>query len=184
MSKAKKREHSNNKKTGKIHFNVIDAVIIILVVASVLGIYFRYNVEDIFSKSKETCDYTVSFAVNDIRYTTPNYISVGDKVYFADTGNPFGELISESENKGALNIKPASKFFTDTSGKVVEAFYPNDESRVNAKGRLVCKGIYTDDGGFCVGGTRYIAPGQTVEVQTEYVTLLIRITAIEEYTAE
>ncbi len=177
-------ENKSSKKIKKPHFNVIDTMIVILLVVAVAGIYFRYNISDIIGKNKNLEEYAVSFSIKNMRYTTPNYINVGDKVYFAGSGDLFGELISESENKGVLNITPASEFFVDSSGNVVEAFYPNDESRINAKGRMLCKGIYTSDGGFCVDGTTYIARGKTVDVYTELVTVTITVTDIEPYTAE
>ena len=92
-----------------------------------------------------------------------------------------GTLMSESENQSALNITPASKYFTNSEGKVVEAHYPNEESRVNARGRMLCVGGYNDEGGFCIDGKTYIAAGQTVEVYTEYVTVTVTVTSIELY---
>ena len=117
--------------------------------------------------------------VKDIRYTTPTYINVGDEVYFSDSGELFGTVMSESENVSALNIVPSSKYFTDSSGNVVEVFYPDDESRIDAKGRIECQGYYTKDGGFTVDGRKYLAPGQSVEVHTELVTLTVTVTSID-----
>lgn len=172
-----KKETSQGAKRN-VHFNVIDALIIILLIAVVLGIYFRFNVMESLTSEEKTETYTVSFSVENIRYTTPSYVNVGDVVYFGDTGELFGVLISESENQNVLSITPASEIFVDTSGNLKEVFY-EAESRVDAKGRIECRGLYTDDGGFCVDGTRYIAPGQTVEINTELVTLIITVTSID-----
>ncbi len=161
------------------HFNVIDAVIIILIIAVLLSIYFRFNVIDSLWAKTQTKEYEVSFTIDDIRYTTPSYIDIGDEVYFADSGEYFGKLISESENKNALSITPASEYFTDSQGNVVEVFYPDGETRVNARGRLVCEGYYTEDGGFSVGGKQYLASGQTLKLRTELVTVTVKITSIE-----
>lgn len=174
-----KKETQTYGAKKNAHFNVIDAVIIVLVVAVLLSIYFRFNIVDSLWAKTQTKEYDVSFTINDIRYTTPTYINIGDEVYFADSGEYFGKLISESENKNALNITPASKYFTDSDGNVVEVFYPDGETRVNAKGRLVCEGYYTEDGGFSVGGKQYLAPGQSLTVCTELVTVTINITGIE-----
>lgn len=172
-----KKEFSQGAKKG-VHFNVVDALIIIVLIAVVLGIYFRFNVVEMFGSKERTEAYNVSFSVDNIRYTTPSYVNVGDKVYFGDTGELFGVLNSESENQSVLSITPASEIFVDSSGNIQEVYYEN-ETRVDAKGRIECQGTYAKDAGFCVGGTRYLAPGQTVEINTELVTFVITITSID-----
>ena len=178
----KEKNVTVSKKTA--HFNVVDAVIIVLVIAVALGIYFRFNIIERLWAQSNTDDYAVSFSVKDIRYTTPTYINVGDKVYFADSSEFFGTVMSESENVNALNITPASKYFTDSNGNIVEVFYPDGESRVDAKGRVQCAGYYTEDGGFTIDGRTFIAPGQTVTVNTELVTLTVTVTSIDLITEE
>ena len=106
------------------------------------------------------------------------YVNVGDKVYFADNGELFGTVMSESENVNALSITPASKHFTDSKGNVVEVFYPGD-TRIDVKGRIECTGYYNDEGGFTVDGRKYLAPGQTVNIQTDLVTVTITVTDID-----
>ena len=150
-------------------------MIILLVIVAVIGVYFRYNIIDFVSQTRDIKDYAVSYSVENIRYTTPDFINVGDKVYFADSGDDFGELIAVSENMGALSIAPASEYFTTSNGEIVEVLYPDSQSRVDAKGRLVCLGRYSEEGGFLVNGSLYIAAGQTVNIKTEYVSLIIRI---------
>lgn len=178
MSRVKKNKA---EKKNRPHFNAIDAMIIILVIAAIVGVYFRYTIIDFLTSDRNIDDYVVSFSIENIRYTTPNYMSVGDKVYFSADGELFGELTSESENnKEPLNITLASKDFTDSNGNIVEVFYP-EETRVNAKGRLLCRGNYSEDGGFAVDGRHYIAAGQSVEVYTEKITVTLKITAIETY---
>ena len=172
---AKKENGASSKRA---HFNVIDAVIIILVIAVALGIYSRFNVVETLWAKEDSEKYAVSFSVKDIRYTTATYVNVGDKVYFADNDELFGTIMSESENVNALSITPASKYFTDSEGKVVEVFYPSD-TRIDVKGRIECMGYYNDEGGFTVDGRKYLAPGQSVEVRTELVTVVITITSID-----
>ncbi|MBR5139803.1 MAG: DUF4330 family protein [Clostridia bacterium] len=173
---AKKENGASSKRA---HFNVIDAVIIILVIAVALGIYSRFNVVETLWAKNETEKYAVSFSVKDIRYTTATYVNVGDKVYFTDNDELFGAIMSESEdNVNALGITPSSKYFTDSEGKVVEVFYPSD-TRIDVKGRIECMGYYNGEGGFTVDGRKYLAPGQTVEVRTELVTVTITVTSID-----
>lgn len=174
MNKQKKIQ---DKKAPK--FGVFDAIIILLVILVVVGIYFRYNIVEWFSNSNGLGEYTLSYTIEDIRYTTPNFINIGDKVYFEDGNKLFGTFVEVSENMGALSITPASKLFVDSNGNIVEAFYPNSESRINANGKLICSGRYSEDGAFLVNGSTFISCGQSVSVYTEYVTVSIRIDAIE-----
>ena len=167
------------KDKKKAHFNVIDALIILLVLLIAVGMFFRARIVERLWADTQSSDYVISFSIDDIRYTTPTYINVGDKVYFADSGEYLGEFISESDNVNALNIAPASKYFTDSNGNVVEVFYPDGESRVDAKGRIQCKGYYSKDGGFSIDGRQYLAPGQSINVKTELVSVTINIMSID-----
>lgn len=179
MNKVKK---DKLEKKNSPHFNVLDAIIILLVILVIVGIYFRYNIIDFLNDSRNKADYAISYTVKDIRYTTNNYVHVGDTLYFADSGDSFGALLNcEPNNQEPWNKSPASQHFTISSGEVVEAFYPNDESRIDAKGRLLCEGYYSEDGGFLLDGDTYIAPGQTISVRTELVSFVINVTSIELY---
>jgi len=56
---AKRENSAAYKRAG--HFNVIDAVIIILVIAVALGIYSRFNVVEFLWSKANTEKYSVSF---------------------------------------------------------------------------------------------------------------------------
>ena len=179
MAKIFKKEGAPATAKAKAHFNIIDATIIVLVLAVIFGIVFRSHIIDMLWAQSKTDDYVVSFSIENIRYSTPSYLSVGDEVYFDEGSGLLGTLVSESENVNALNITPASEHFTDANGNIVEVFYPDEESRVDTKGRIQCRGYYGEDGGFSVEGRHYIAPGQSIKVRTELVTVTINITSID-----
>ena len=164
-------------------FKILDAVIILLVIISVLGIYFRYNILDTLKNQKDIKEYTVSFSVENIRKSTTNYMNIGDVLYYAEDGEKMGELLAYSEDSASpLRPTPSSKYFVKKDGTTVQVFYPESESmdaRIDVAGRMLCQGLYSEDGGFCVNGSRYLAPGQAVEVRTELVTLTLVIRNIE-----
>lgn len=173
-----KKEMYNQAKRNS-RFNIIDVFIIVLIVAIILGVYFRFNVVEYFDNMGDEKEYVISFSVKDIRATTPEFIKVGDSFYLED-GELFGKLLSESaESVAALNITPALKHFTDSDGKIVSAYYPNNQTRIDAKGRISCYGYYNDQSGFCLEGTNYFAPGQTVSLHSELVSLNITIISID-----
>lgn len=175
-----KLKTSKADRRDRPHFNAVDAMIIILVVFAVIGIYFKYNIIDLLTADSPNDEYIVSFSIKDIRYTTPNYMDIGDTVYFASSGEELGTLLSASENQSVLNTAPSSVYVADGEGSAQQVFYP-EQTRVDATGRLLCVGSYTPEGGFCIGGDTYIAAGQTVSVYTERVSVVLTVTSIEAY---
>ena len=177
MEKNKKHETEQTRSTPR--FGVMDVVIILLVITAVVGIYFRYNILDILRNDRDMKDYTVSFSIEDIRYSTPDYVQVDDAVYFSDDGTKMGTVMESSQGSArALSERPAVKVFLTEDGLMERVSYPNNESRVDATGRLLCRGSYSEDGGFLINGTRYVSAGQSLQVQTETVTVTITVTDI------
>ena len=174
MNNNKKRD--GNVKSG-IKIKAIDIVIIVLIILSLVGVYFRYNILDELTSKRNIKDYYVSFEITDIKKSTTSYFNVGDKVVFSEDGNELGTLTTSSQNvNNAIAITQATlPYIPQNGGAVVEVPYP-EETRVNASGRLICKGTYTNESGFLLNGTRPITPGQTIKVQTEEVTVTIKIT--------
>ena len=163
------------KSVKRPRFGVLDAVIILLVIVAFIGVYFRYNIINFLEDAQNIKEYSVSFSIKNVRYTTESFIDIGDKVYFVSNGEDFGTLTNVAENMGALNIKPSTESFTNSKGEIVDVMYPNSQSRIDAQGRMICSGRYSKDGGFLVNGSTYVASGQYVDVKTEYVTVTIRI---------
>ena len=69
---------ADKKSRSGLRIKALDVVIIVLLVAVVAGVYFRYNILDMLTGSKNLKEYTVSFEIKDIQYKTENYINVGD----------------------------------------------------------------------------------------------------------
>ena len=78
----KKRTLKNTERSSIVpRFKALDLVIILLVIVSVVGIYFRYNLLDTLTNNKDLKEYTVSFSIDNIRHTTPKYFNVGSLVF-------------------------------------------------------------------------------------------------------
>ena len=167
------------KQPRSFKVGVFDVAIILIVILSVVGIYFRFNLIESITQSSTTKDVVISYRISNIRHTTPNYISVGDKVYISSSGELLGTIINASEEmSNALNVTPSSEEFL-VDGDYVEVFYPNSESRVDAHGRLTCTGAYTEDRGLLINSSTHITAGQSFEVRTELATFVITITSID-----
>lgn len=175
------KKNQRTKSTDRVKlvpkFKILDAVIILLIITSVVGIYFRYNVMDTLKQQKDIKEYVVSFSVQNIRSSTVNYINIGDAIYYSEDGERLGELMAHTEDStDPLRQEIASEYFVDQSGMTVQVYYPDSDSmdtRINVSGRILCMGTYSEDGGFLVNGSRYLAPGQTIKVQTELVTVTL-----------
>ena len=182
----RKKLRQNTTEQGKRvpKFKILDAVIILLILVSVLGIYFRYNIMDIISSARNLESYAVSYSIENMRSTTAECMDVGDKLYFADDGTELGSFINGSDNTGLFSLRaPTTQSFTKANGETVDLRYPN-ENRIDVQGRFVCRGRYSDDGSFLVNGTRHISNGQLISIHTEMVTVTLKIHGIEAHEAE
>ncbi len=175
----KKSINAEKKDRSGLKIKALDVVIIVLLVAVVAGVYFRYNILDMLTGSRNLKEYTVSFEIKDIQYKTENYINVGDKVYYYDSSEELGTLIEASEDaKNALIVVPSTKTFVpEGTNQAVEVAYPSN-TRIDATGRMVCKGTFSDQSGFLFKGKEHIAPGDVISVKTELVTVNIIVTDI------
>ena len=168
------------KNNGSVRFKALDFVIIILILAAIVGVYFRYNILDTLTGNPNQKDHIVSFKINDIIYSTENYINIGDKVYYnSNSGEEIGKLIEASEDvKNALLAVPAvTSFIPDGENLVKEASYPED-TRIDASGRMLCRGTYSIESGFLLNGRDHLSTGDKISVKTDLVTVEIVITDI------
>ena len=179
-NKEKKLKTSASKERKLPKFYVLDAVILLLIVAICLGVYFRYSVFDALGNSKKQVDVEVSFAIKNIQDTTTHYLDIGDEVYVKADGTTLGTLLASDDNSDMPlgNITPAAVTFFE-GGESFIVNYPS-ETRVDAEGRLLCKGLFSQDGSFMLNGNEYLSAGQTVTVCTERVTVEIIVLDIKE----
>ena len=163
------------KKSRRIH--ILDVTIVLLIIAICVGLFFRQEVVDMFGNFRNLEEAEVSFSVKNISDKTRYNIYIGDEVYFKTDRNVFGTIMETSENSEiALIVVPASETFVE-NGTSITVNYP-PETRINANGKIKCKGYFAEDGSFMINGSTYIAAGQSMVVCTEKVTLQINITGI------
>ncbi len=178
-----KNSAEKNAKSG-VRFNILDAIIILLLILAVLGVSFRHTLIRALGFSEEMSEYSVSFSLSAVSYTLPGFLKEGDILYFS-TGERVGELLgvasfSSHTNKSAgsdtLILKPASKYIRDSEDRAVLAEYP-EFTHVDAIGAFLCEGSAAD-GYFRLGGEQYLAVGQKITLYTDTVTLHMIITGI------
>ena len=179
MKKDKKIKSTEEKTRRFPKFYVLDVAIIILIVVAVLGIYFRYSIFDMLGNYKNQNEAQIVFSVKNIKETTKTFINIDDEVYFKGNGSTFGTIMSgeENSNDALVGIVPASATFVE-NGNLITVSDPSG-TRIDANGRIRCKGSFAEDGTFKLHGTEYLSAGQTKVICTESVTLEITIVKIE-----
>lgn len=169
----------------KIRFNILDAVIILLIILCIVGLCFRYTITESLGLGEELQEYRVEFEVSGERYTLPGQLSKGDKLYLSD-GTFIGALMGVAEYSSesiltagneTLLVTPA-EIYVNEGGSIVSAIYP-EGSLIDAVGAFECEGGYGDDGYFLLGGEKYLAVGQTLTLYTDTVKLTVTVTQIE-----
>ena len=175
--KDKKVKNKKEKVRRFPKFYVLDVVIVLLIISVLLGIYFRYSVFDMFGNSKNQVEVEVSFSIKNINYTTGMHIDINDKVYFKSDASDFGVIMASTENsQRPLREIPAQQT-VNKDGEFITIHYPAD-TRIDAEGKIKCKGTFANDGSFMLNGNKFIASGQTETVCTERVTVSVTITDI------
>ncbi len=181
--KKAKQERERSEKVRRLpKFYILDAVIILVLICIGLGLYFKYNLFEMFSQLENKTDVQIEYKIENIKATTEYYIDIGDRVYFKNDGTEVGSIIASAENSNyALVSFPAEKTFTDET-QSISVTYPSDMSdpRFDFEGRLQAKGVFTDNGAFLLNGNMYFSPGQTYVVCTDKVTVAITVLSISE----
>ena len=180
------------EKKKKIRIGALDVFIVLALAACVVGLGLR-----VFSRSEAVenstavmKNYTVDFEVCNIRGSSVNYFNVGDvffcsedtaRLTFLKEGNVrLGELVSRSDML-------AQKYYTDINGNTVLVMNEATDDmtkRIDLDGRLLVSGIRDADGRFLVNGQKYLGVNKEVEIKSKYITVNVRITAIEEAASE
>ena len=161
------------KKRG----NVLDILIVLLLVAAIAAIGYRYYTLSGQGKSELLSYAEISFQIKEAGYTLPGYVQPGDRVYMED-GTFLGTMQdsnAEDENT-ALYTSAATKITTDEDGNYIRISYP-DFSRVDCIGTILCRGTFEADGSFMLDGTTHITPGSAIRVHTETAAFTIAVTS-------
>lgn len=161
---------TEKKKKQGPRFNVLDALIILLVIGCIVGIVLRFDLVDKLTMKNQTSPHEIVFSISNIQYasTSEEYMNIGIQAYNTETGKKIGRISSVDRESIKL-----------TSGTVLPdgatEFLP--ESRVDVSGRISCQGAF-GNGGFMLNGTDYIAPGMKLKISFEKLDVTIDVIEI------
>ena len=160
--------NTEKKAKAKLKPNVIDFLIVLVVIGAAIGIALRSGAMDNIAKAQKLEAAQISFLILDINDNSGNYFNVGDS--FRSTAYEQDLGVIES-----VQFMPAEAFITTEDGRLIKTY--SNSGRIDVRGTLSAKGVFSEVG-FLLGGTQYIAPGNTIHVQSKYMDVSITITDI------
>lgn len=154
------------KLFGKV--SIIDIAVILVIVVSIIGGIVVYkNIEQgkiapsesaLINHSSALGDACVEFELSNVREITKNFLSVGDRVYSAETDKFLGEITK-------IDSTPYKDTITGTDGTMVFAPVPE---RYTLTLSVKVSGQQTQKGFFSVENTHF-AVGDSMPIKTETV---------------
>ena len=159
----------NRENKGKIRFGVFDAVVLIIVIALVATLVFRFTT-DMRLFTYKTEKYAVTVRTSELQYTTVDMISASDAVYF-ESGELFGYVSSSP------TVTPKMVYDLGSEGDLIPAYYPNN-TLVDLTTVLECD-LVTSNGMLMTKSGVHIAAGVVLELHSQTVDLTVEIIGIE-----
>ncbi len=144
------------EKQKKHRFNIIDFVLLIAVLACVVGIALRYNLNETINRTTDTAE--VDIIIERLLNTSADALHVGDTLYTPNNDAVFGEILS-------IETKPAVIRYSNNDGTITYTTY---EDRVDVTLRIHIEG-YNTENGFMIGGVTYIGNGSTFPLASPYI---------------
>ncbi|MCI8387308.1 MAG: DUF4330 family protein [Clostridiales bacterium] len=165
------QENSSAKKAkGKVRFNIIDFLIVIVIIGAIVGIALRYGLVEKVTNQSALSSARISFLIQDINEDSSNYFGIGDEFTALDFSCDLGELESRQ-------FIPAEAFITNQYGEIIKTH--SNDNRIDVRGTMIGEGTFTEDG-FLLDGLHYIAPGTTIHMQSANIDVFMTVTAIEQ----
>ena len=157
--------------------NVLDVAILLLLIAAVALIGYRYYQTNRAVDVEELDEYTLTFRAESVLPGAIEALRQGDAIYLAD-GTSVGRMGYDRNGQGTcpVAVSEAGALVRDADGNYVNATV-TDGSYLDIQGILFCDALASEDGIVLLGGVHAVTPGQHLTVHTETVTL--RLTVVD-----
>lgn len=160
-----KTELKNTRRA--VRGNLLDLVIILLLLAAIFSVGYRYYMSEQSGAGDELRQANVTFRVENTLPTLASALSHADPIYSANNGDQIGTLVRHpSATTGPVITTSASLLLTTEDGTYVRVESP-DGARVDLEGVMGCRGKMTAGGIFLLNGVTELSPGQVLTVYTE-----------------
>lgn len=161
-----KTEVKNTKRA--VRGNLLDLVIILLLMAAIFSVVYRYYMSDRGTTDDELRQASVTFRVENTLPALATTLVHADTVYSTTDGEQIGTLVRHPMAASTTPVisQAANILVEQGDGQYVRVDYPNGD-RVDIEGVMSCRGTVTDAGVFVLNGESEISPGQVLNVYTE-----------------
>jgi hypothetical protein len=172
-----KTEVKNTKRVWR-RGNVLDLAIVLLLIAAILVIGYRYYETNVAFGEESMEEYHVAFTVEKVSSDISPALRTADAVYFAD-GEVMGKLLRRegAPVNSAVKSTVAKVTLLDSTGNYVSADMPAN-TLVDLHGIISVRARKDARGTVLVNGEIPVSPGQHLTVHTETVTLSLTVTQI------
>ncbi len=154
------------QSTKKHRFNIVDFVLITAVIACVIGIAIRYNLNLSMLRGGDKAVITVK--IDGLLTEYADSLVIGDEYLYQVTGNPLGTLLS-------YETSPAKKRLPALNGTITTVTY---ENRVDVICTLEVEGYHSPNG-FMIDGSTYIGSGSNILVRSQHLETQMLVLNVE-----
>lgn len=141
-----------NENQVKPHFNVIDLVIILAVVALIVTAVLRSGITNEIQKPEVDDKAEITVIVEGVSPAVAQAFGDGEVLYCSQTGEVLGTL-------NHFDTEPYVRYLDTQTGEWIKA---ESSTLVTLRGTITCDGIHTSDGSFLLNGNRFIAAGTSL----------------------
>lgn len=172
-----KTEVKTNKRFWR-RGNVLDVVILLLLLAAIVSIGYRYYLANEAADADELDDYEITFRAENVLPGVVDALRAGDVIYLSD-GEAMGTLglADGAQGNAPVVTEAAETLVRDAQGNYVSVTLP-DASYLDVQGIVKCQGVKDENGTLLLGGDRSVTPGQKLTVHTEKATLVLTVMSI------
>ncbi|MBQ9920997.1 MAG: DUF4330 family protein [Clostridia bacterium] len=155
---------------NKKRFNIIDAVLILAVLAVFASVFIRSGFAEKHSEKVEGGMLEYEFVINSLKQTSGKRFEVGDKFIMQGSELVVGEITEVSVTDRAEG------YIELPTGEIVRTEIPD---RIDIKGKAKVKGTVDSNGRCLMNGTMHIAAGKNIYAHTDDISFMFSIESVK-----
>ena len=159
--------------------NVLDVVILLLILAAIASIGYRYYTTTRAADADELDDYVITFRAEGVLPGVVDVLREEEALYLSG-GETLGTLerIPGAMDTAPVISQPTKATLQDSQGNYVSVARP-DRAYLDVEGSVSCRGLQDEQGLFLLNGNKPVTPGQMLTVYTEKATMTVLVTAVK-----
>ncbi|PKM62541.1 MAG: hypothetical protein CVU97_04890 [Firmicutes bacterium HGW-Firmicutes-21] len=132
---------------NRVRFNILDVLIVLIIIALIIGVFFRNNIVELLSPDKSV-EITYTFELKEVDSTRLSYLTQNTPLASRDSGGSMGRIVSVTPSVSVI-----TEYAVDGSIMHLER-----SGYYDVTVRAVARG-YKSDSGVFLDGEVLIAPG-------------------------